>query len=110
MTLKEFILQKPTGPVAVQVDCQLSTYYNHAFFECVETHYSFQLESGWPSYTIAYVYAPKNSKHGRSLYELLKSGSNRKLTLRIQRIGPYGESLPARDNSCFALVGVVDAK
>jgi hypothetical protein len=110
MTLKEFILQKPDGPVAVQVDCELTTYYNYAFRQCAQTHYSFRVQSRSPTFADAHVYAPKNSEYGRSLYELLKAGNKRRFTLRIQRLGPYGESLPARDDGCFALVGVVDAQ
>lgn len=43
MSLKEFILQKPSKPTAVQVDCELSTYYNFSFSRCAETHYSFRV-------------------------------------------------------------------
>src|SRR5262245_57613951 len=73
MTLKAFILQKPSEPTAVQVQCKMDTYYNFAFSRCAETHYSFTLESESP-YTIAHGYAPKSSEDGRRLYELLKNG------------------------------------
>jgi hypothetical protein len=90
--------------VAVQADCERSTYFNHAFQTCAETHYSFDL--GYP----VHVYAPKDSDHGRRLYELLKDGSKRRFTLRIQRIGPAGQPLPVKDDSCFALLGIVQAQ
>jgi hypothetical protein len=110
MPLKAFILQKPAGPIAVQADmgCELSTHYSDAFRHCEETHFSFRIASDSPSYASAYVYAPKTSEHGRRLYELLKDGSKRRLTLRIQRVGPDGEALPAIDDSNFALIGIVE--
>src|SRR5262245_25307764 len=73
MSLKEFILQKPATPTAVQVDCRLDTHYNYAFSQCAETHYSFRVEGGSP-FAVAYVYAPTTSEHGRSLYGLLQAG------------------------------------
>ena len=109
MSLKEFILQKPTKPTAVQVDCRMDTYYNFAYSRCAETHYSFRVEGGSP-YASAYAYAPKTSEHGRRLYELLKDGSEQRMTLRLERVGPDGEALPAVHDSCFALVGIVDGK
>jgi hypothetical protein len=39
MSLKAFLLQKPSGPTAVQVVCELDTYYNFEFRKCAETHY-----------------------------------------------------------------------
>jgi hypothetical protein len=109
MSLKEFILQKPAKPTAVQVVCQLGAYYNYAFSGCAETHYSFRVRSDSPSAS-ANGYAPKDSEHGRRLYELLKDGSARRMTIRLQRVGPHGNALPAKDDDCFALVGVVDSK
>jgi hypothetical protein len=110
MTLKAFILQKPDGPTAVQVDCELSTYYNWAFRACAATHYSFKLESRSPVYSLAFAYAEKESNHGQVLYEALKNGNKQKHTLQIQRIGPDGIPLPARDDQCFALLGIVQAQ
>jgi uncharacterized Zn finger protein (UPF0148 family) len=107
MPLKAFYLQKPAGPTAVQVDCELDTYYNYAFRHCEETHFSFELIDFSLPYGSAHVYAPKTSEHGRRLYELLKDGSKRRLTLRIQRVGPDGEALPAKDDRDFALIGIV---
>jgi hypothetical protein len=107
MSLKEFILQKPAKPTAVQVDCQLDTYYNYAFSRCAETHYSFKVEGRSP-YASAYGYVAKDSELGRRLYELLKNGSEQKMTVRLQRVGPDGDPLPAGHDSCFALVGVVE--
>lgn len=109
MSLKEFILQKPSKPAAVQVDCRLDTYYNYAFSRCAETHYSFRVEGGSPSAS-AHAYAPKTSDYGKRLYEQLKSGSEQRMTLRLERVGPDGSALPAEHDSCFALVGIVDAK
>ena len=109
MTLKEFILQKPSKPTAVQVDCKLDTYYNYAFSSCAETHYSFRVTSHSPVAS-AHAYAPKISVYGRRLYELLKDGSNHQMTLRLQRVGPGSDVLPAKHDSCFALVGTVDGK
>lgn len=109
MTLKEFILQKPAKPTAVQVDCKLDTYYNYAFSQCAETHYSFRVEGDSP-YSSAQAYAPKNSDYGRRLYEQLKSGSEQRMTLRLQRVGPGGDALPADHDRCFALVGIVEGK
>ena len=109
MSLKEFILQKPSKPTAVQVDCKLSTYYNYSFSNCAETHYSFDVNEDSPSYASAHAYAPKTSDYGKRLYEQLKSGRTQKMTLRLQRVGPNGNALPANDDSCFALIGVVDA-
>jgi hypothetical protein len=94
----------------VQVNCRLATYYNYSFSRCAETHYSFGVEARSPSFTRAYVFAPKDSEHGRRLYELLKNGSTHTMTLRIQRLGPNGDQLPARDDQCFALIGIVDSK
>jgi hypothetical protein len=107
MTLKEFVLQKPAGAKAVRAECNLATYYNFAFDRCAETHYSFTLTTRSP-FTIVHAYAPKNSEHGRRLYDMLKDGSKRELTLRLQRVGPDGNPLPAEHDSCFALVGIVD--
>jgi hypothetical protein len=109
MSLKEFILQKPSKMTAVRVDCKLDTYYNFAFSRCAETHYSFRVSSSSP-YASAHGYIAKNSELGRRLYEMFKNGSEQKLTLRLQRIGPYGDALPAEDDSCFALVGIVESK
>jgi DNA-directed RNA polymerase subunit M/transcription elongation factor TFIIS len=108
MTLKQFIIQKPDSPTAVQVECEAATYYNYAFSDCAETHYSFSIKTGSPSFTRAHVYAPKDSKEGRRLSEMLKDGAKRAMTLRIQRLGRFGEPLPAGHDSCFALVGIVD--
>lgn len=109
MSLKGFILQKPEGPTAVQTDCELSTFYSYAFSRCAETHYSFQIVDSWPSQVvIVWAYAPKNSGHGKRLYQLLKNGDKRKFTLRIQRIGPDGQKLPAEYDNCFSLVGIVE--
>lgn len=109
MSLKEFILQKPVKPTAVRVDCKLSTYYNYAFSRCAETHYSFDVTGDSP-YASAHAYVPKTAEDGRRLYELLKDGSKQRMTLRLQRVGPDGDALPARHDSCFALVGTVDGK
>jgi phage FluMu protein Com len=109
MTLTAFILQKPDGPTAVQVDCKLATYYNYAFRVCAETHHSFHISTRGP-YKRCHVYAPKDSDHGSKLYELLKNGETGRFTLQIQRIGPTGEVLPAADHECFALVGVIEKK
>ncbi len=107
MSLKEFILQKPSKPTAVQVDCELDTYYNFAFSNSAETHYSFSVK-GTP-YARAHAYAPKTSDYGKRLYDQLKSGRTQKMTLRFQRVGPYGNALPADHDSCFALIGLADA-
>jgi hypothetical protein len=108
LTLKEFVLQKPAIPTAVQVNCELATYYNWAFQRCAETHYSFKLESRAPAFTQVYAYAPKESDHGRRLYESLKNGTKTKATLRIQRLGPNGQPLPGLHDQCFALIGIVE--
>jgi hypothetical protein len=104
MTLKAFVLQKPSEPTAVQVDCELSTYYNFAYSNCAETHHSFRIGGRAGEH----AYAPKDAEYGKRLYELLKDGEKRKFTLRIQRLGPDGLALPANDDSCFALVGIVE--
>lgn len=108
MSLKEFLIQKPIGPTAVQVNCELATYYNFAFQRCAETHYSFRIDSHTPAFANAYVYAPKDSAQGSRLFELLKDGRKRPMTLRIQRIGPNGLGLPAFHDQCFALIEIVD--
>lgn len=107
MSLKEFILQKPVKPTAMRVDCRLDTFYNFAFSQCAETHYSFRVEGSSP-YASAHGYVAKNSELGRRLYELLKNGSEQKMTVRLERVGPNGNPLPAGHDSDFALVGVVD--
>jgi hypothetical protein len=109
MTIKEFVLQKPAGAVALESSCQLATYYNYAFQNSAATHYSFCLTDRSERIGI-YVYAPKNSDYGQRLYEKLKDGSRVSVTVRVQRAGPSGKELPARDDQCFALVGIVDAK
>jgi len=108
MTLKAFILQKPDGPTIVEVDCEMDTFYNYDYSRCAETHYSFRMKSDSPSWTTAHVYAPKESEYGRRLYEALKNGEKRRVTLRIQRLGPDGGPVRAVNDSCFALVGIAD--
>jgi hypothetical protein len=104
MTLKGFVLQKPEGPTAVQVECELDTYHNFAFRRTADTHHSFRLV-GHDPFASAHGYAPKDSEHGRKLYELLKDGGKKRVTVKLQRVGPDGSPLPADHADCFALVG-----
>jgi hypothetical protein len=110
MTLKQYVIQKPDGPTAVQVECEAATYYNYAYRGCAATHYSFMISSGRPDYKHAYVYAAKESEEGQRLFALLKDGSKRAMTLRVQRVGPLKQPLPAEHEQCFALVGIVDGR
>lgn len=107
MTLKAFILQKPTKPVSVDVECTLTTYYNYEFSNSSETHYSVKIESQEP-FATAHAYAPKTSAHGKRLYESLKDGSTKRARVRVQRLGPDGQPLPSKDDSCFSLVGIAE--
>lgn len=105
MTLKAFILQKPTKSTSVEIECSLDTYYNFAYNDRAETHYSFKLKSDSP-FATAHGYAPKKSEHGRMLYEFLNDGRSRRMLVWLQRTGPDGQPLPAGDDSCFALVAI----
>ena len=105
MSLKGFVLQKPSKPTTVLATVSLSTYYGCAYRQCAETHYSFRIKDGNES---DHVYAPKTSKHGKRLYQLLKNGSEQQMMIRLQRIGPEGDSLPERDDDYFALIDAVE--
>lgn len=104
MTVKAFRLQKPDEEVSVSGEIKMKTYYNFAFYDCAKSHYSFNLRDGSDNID---VYAPKSSEHGQKLYELLKGGGTRQAVIKVKRVGPDGQKLPAKDDSCFSLQGVV---
>jgi hypothetical protein len=109
MNLWEFMYQRPSGATAVEVYCKLGPNYGGAFIKCAETHYSFTIARRWPGPILyATAYAPKDSKHGRKLYEMLKDGSGRDIMLLLQRLGPDGKPFPPGDFRDFAVVGIAE--
>src|SRR5262249_29339582 len=109
MTIKQYVLQKPAGPTALRINCEMTTYYNFAYDISAATHYSFRITDDSELVGV-HAFAPKDSAHGRRLYDLLKDGQTIRVTVRVQRLGPSGDALPVEDDRCFALVGIVDAK
>jgi hypothetical protein len=93
MTLREFVIQKPhwLQTRGVHVDCTLDTYYGGLYHLEAETHYSVCLDAvdGPPQRCYAYV-LKQNDSRGRIIFDLLKDGRTKRLTLKLMRIGPQG--------------------
>src|SRR6185436_11846149 len=76
------------GPFIARGECRLATYYDFAFIQSAETHYSVELLQDDPR-GIIYAYTPKDSTDGKKLFELLRDGRRRRMTFECEFAGSY---------------------
>jgi hypothetical protein len=106
MPLKVWMVQTGSEKATFRLACQLSTYHNFEYDDTEPTHYSIDVSQAAPRVS-AHAYAARNSAIGRRLYELLKDGRARWLTLELSAVGPDGKTPVTRSNGVFAITRIV---
>jgi hypothetical protein len=86
MTLAAYLAQRPATPTRITCDCRLKNYYNFAYRDAAETHYSV----GLGDVGIDNAWVPKDSEAGRRIFAILKDGRTHTLTLEVVLQGPNG--------------------
>jgi hypothetical protein len=93
MTLAAYLIQRPDVPTKITSECKLLNHYNGAYQNTAATHHSVRLFSQTPLKS-GYAWVPKDSEVGRDVFDILKAGGQRTLTLEVVLRGPDGTPTP----------------